>query len=102
MQNGTAAGRFCAPFSLLGDICAADMLDMRGCEGYVSLCGNESSVIGQCISEGPIKHVLLSGETVRAVLDMCGTHAMPECAQCPSRFKCPDPLSTLSAMCLGE
>ncbi|GAB4817548.1 hypothetical protein N2152v2_004594 [Parachlorella kessleri] len=99
-KNGAAAGRYCAPFSLLGDICAADMPDMRGCEGWVSLCGNQSSLVGQCSSEGPIKHVLLSGEATKAVLGMCGTHAMPQCAQCPSRFKCPDPLSTLSAMCL--
>lgn len=68
LQNGTAAGRFCAPFSLLGDICADDMPTMRGCEGFQGLCAAPGSVVAQCREEGPIKHVLLSmeAEQVRA------------------------------------
>ena len=61
-QNGTAAGRFCAPFSLLGDICSDDMPSMRGCEGWQGLCGAPGTAVRQCAAQAPIRHVLLSDE----------------------------------------
>ena len=42
-----SAGPFCAPFSLLADICL-DMPSMKGCGGYLALCSTPGSVVKQC------------------------------------------------------
>lgn len=101
MQSGQASGLYCAPFSLLGDICL-DMPGMRGCEVYNSMCGTQGSVIAQCSTEGPVRTVLRTEEAMNAILDMCSTHSMLGCEECTARWaQCPDPLITISKLCLG-
>lgn len=97
-SNNTSGA--CSPFSLLSDLCL-DMPGMKGCVRYNALCGTPGSVVEQCTVEAPIGKVLLTVPTTNAILQMCSTHNMPKCYTCTSSQNCPDPMSTISQLCLG-
>lgn len=99
-QANTSAGSYCAPFSVLADMCL-DMPSMKGCEGYKALCAAPGTVVRQCTTEGPIPQVLRTSQTADSILEMCSTHTMEGCQECRSLTDCPDPLATISKLCLG-
>lgn len=90
----------CTPFSILSDICY-EMSGMSGCDNYNKLCSAQGSVVKQCTEEGRISNVLTTSTTVDGILQMCSGHGMPACSQCTSYSNCPDPMSTMSALCLS-
>ncbi|KDD71733.1 hypothetical protein H632_c4490p0, partial [Helicosporidium sp. ATCC 50920] len=98
-EQGSASGPYCQPFSILADLCI-DMPSMNGCQRYNALCG-PGSVVTQCTTVTPVPHMVMTYDAIDAVLAMCSSMSMPGCSQCTSKSNCPDPIATLSNVCLG-
>ena len=99
-NTSAAKGPYCHPFRLLGTICE-DMPSMTGCKSYLDLCNPEDSVVEQCTAEQPVPSAPKTENAVSDILEMCGSHSMPACSECPSKFDCPHPMETLASLCLG-
>ena len=95
-----ASGPYCEPFSLLATICE-DMPSMTACESYLQLCKSGDSVVQQCTTQPAVPGAPTTEGAMNDILTMCGSHSMPSCSECPSKFKCPHPMETLASLCLG-
>jgi len=103
-----AFGTFCGMPNLVGNICM-EMPRMKGCEAWLALCSNATSVVAACRNPGPIPGVLWTYATKEAVDAVCAASpgAPPTaCANCTSTGRqnfaaCPDPTTTLSTLCYG-
>jgi copper transporter 1 len=93
---------FCSGFSILGDICKADvgMSSMNGCQNYASLC-QSGSAVKQCSIEKPLPGIITTSQTILDVLEMCSEMSMAGCSTCVSQNRCPDPLASVSQVCLS-
>lgn len=100
-ENGTASGALCDPFVILATICY-EMPGMRDCANYNSLCSTPGSVVEECttIAEG-VANAPSTAQATDAVLTMCAEMEMKGCDACTSKTECPQPLETLSQICLG-
>mmetsp|Transcript_18671 Transcript_18671/g.36550 ORF Transcript_18671/g.36550 Transcript_18671/m.36550 type:complete len:333 (+) Transcript_18671:36-1034(+) len=91
--------KYCQPFSILADICAADgMGKMPSCSNYVSLC-SKGSVVKQCATQHAIPEMVTTSIAKEDVLSMCNQMSMKGCEQCTTLTSCPTPLETLSTLC---
>ncbi|CAG9467178.1 unnamed protein product [Pedinophyceae sp. YPF-701] len=100
-DSGAASGPYCAPFSLLANLCY-DMPGMTGCERFRALCSDPRSVVSACTTHPALPRVLTTKETQEAILEMCDDHGMPGCEDCTGMMaQCPNTLSTISQLCLG-
>lgn len=102
-KAGQASGDFCTPASLAADLCV-DMPRMKGCEAYTALCARGTKV-AQCTTPGPVPDLVTTYPAKEAVDAICTSMSMTDCASCSEtglKFaKCPDPLGTLSALCIA-
>lgn len=99
LQTGTADGPFCAPFSILSNMCV-DMPSMKGCQDWSAICSVPNTKVLQCKEQGPIPSVLRTEEAMDAIIEMCSTHSMEACQDCTVKWaKCADPMDTLSEVC---
>lgn len=78
----TANGKFCEPSSLVGDICAADMPKMKGCEAWVALCAGNTTKVAQCTQPGPVPKLPSTMIVREAINSLCSTHYMDGCYEC--------------------
>jgi hypothetical protein len=74
--------RYCASFSVLGDICEADMPMMSGCDNYTALCATPGTVVGQCATEVPVPGLPTTEAAAAHILRVCDSHAMDGCELC--------------------
>lgn len=73
---------YCASFSVLADICAADMPGMGGCRNYTALCATPGSVVAQCTEEGPMPGLPTTAAAATGILGICTSHRMSGCELC--------------------
>ncbi|KAJ3052027.1 hypothetical protein HK097_006976 [Rhizophlyctis rosea] len=95
---------YCTSFSLLADICAADMPNMSDCLSYQSVCKN-STTSSQCTgpSLSPIPSLPSTAQTTRQISSICTEMDMDGCDRCTIRpnatyAEC-DLLGTYSHLC---
>jgi len=108
-KSGDATGRFCAPWSLLADVCSTDwgesMDGMMGCTNYTALC-RPNTAVEQCATDKGIPFLVPTAEAITDTLALCTEMPdMEQCKDCTGSSNlpsdCPDPLGTLSAVCLS-
>ncbi|KAJ9511359.1 hypothetical protein QJQ45_029765 [Haematococcus lacustris] len=99
-QAGTvpASSSACVPFTLLATLCT-DMPGMNGCGPWKALCLPAASQVQQCRTYPPIPSAPNWSDTTSNVAELCGSGSAAACANC-TLADCPDPLATLSALCL--
>ncbi|KAF9915169.1 hypothetical protein BX616_006741 [Lobosporangium transversale] len=87
-QAASKADQWCTPFSVLADICALDMPNMRDCKNYVALCG---AAVNQTLAARPAickKAPMISAfpttkNASALVIDICTEMDMAGCERCP-------------------
>jgi hypothetical protein len=72
-QADVVSSPFCDPFSLLGDLCAADgdNLTASECDDWRDLCVPTDSVVAQCDEPGQPASLMSTAQAITDVLDMC-------------------------------
>ncbi|KAK9763166.1 hypothetical protein K7432_010412 [Basidiobolus ranarum] len=75
---------WCSGMSVLADVCQTDMPKMTGCKAWVSLCGNSTSVVKQCKSQGEIPNIPTTSEASGFITSICTEMNMPGCEKCKS------------------
>lgn len=102
-SNGTISSKskYCHPFSILADICAADtgMSAMRGCYNYNALC-KSGSVVAQCSSSHPVPGLPTTFSAEQQTISMCKQMSMTGCATCQSSIDCADPFAAFTQVCM--
>ena len=92
-----AAGKPCADFSLLGDVCV-EMGGMDKCANYDKLCAANSTV-AECSANPPIAHLPTTKNAEAGAKAICKMMpGMSACSQCGAS-SCDDPLLALGALC---
>ena len=97
--------RYCASFSVLADICYADMPMMSGCRNYTSLCA-AGSVVEQCTEQTPLPGLPTTETVALNILGICTSHAMDGCELCtidaaePTASPGCDLMTVYSSLCL--
>ena len=92
-----AAGKPCADFSLLGDVCV-EMSGMDKCANYDKLCAANSTV-AECSANPPIAHLPTTKDAEAGAKAICKMMpGMSACSQCGAS-SCDDPLLALGALC---
>ncbi|EGF84162.1 hypothetical protein BATDEDRAFT_84890 [Batrachochytrium dendrobatidis JAM81] len=86
-QLPTSKKWFCKEFSLLADICAADMSGMRDCSNYVKMC-KTGTLVKQCYDEPPIAYLPTTKHAKQLVLDICSDMYMTGCETCQPESMC--------------
>ena len=92
--NSLNRPNYCDNFSLLADICYADMPLMPSCSNYLKLCGisSQTSVplapifntsIIQCSNALPITLLPTSFDISNNIKSICSEMSMPGCEKCP-------------------
>mmetsp|Transcript_26078 Transcript_26078/g.85778 ORF Transcript_26078/g.85778 Transcript_26078/m.85778 type:complete len:378 (-) Transcript_26078:1641-2774(-) len=109
-EDGRMNGNFCLRWSLLSDLCSAqvkeDVKGLAGCSNYTKLCQRNDTAVRQC-KDPNLQHVpglISSQQSLESVSALC--KEMPDmqgCSQCSAATfaSCPDPLGTLSRLCLS-
>jgi len=105
---------FCAPFSILGDICDGDMPRMKACKSYTSLCeitgtGDQATpssppIVGvqQCSSQPPIPSLpssLLASQKIKSICSEMNMVGCDRCKDTGSTYMNCDLLDTYSYLC---
>ena len=99
-QGKHADSKYCRGLSMLANVCVKDMPGMRGCTSYKSLCNATVSQVQQCTEEPAIAHIPSTKQAKQAIVNICTSHAMEACAQCPlDRMGECDMLGTYAALC---
>mmetsp|Transcript_22791 Transcript_22791/g.56278 ORF Transcript_22791/g.56278 Transcript_22791/m.56278 type:complete len:395 (-) Transcript_22791:220-1404(-) len=104
-QAGSASGQFCEPWSLLHSACAATwgetMGDLPQCSKFKSLCAPTLTAVAQCSRMEGVPHLVSTDAASSAVQALCTEMpGMSDCKKCALNV-CPDPLQTLSDLCLS-
>ncbi|KAF9109400.1 hypothetical protein BGX27_007657 [Mortierella sp. AM989] len=87
-QAASKNDQWCTPFSLLADVCAVDMPNMRDCKNYVALCGTganqtSGSRPAVCKSAPMISSFPTTKNASALVIDICTEMDMAGCERCP-------------------
>lgn len=74
---------------------------MKDCKSYSELCEVTGTAVLQCSLSSPIPGAPTTSQATQEVLQMCSEMSMSGCENCTSTSECPDPMGTLSEVCLG-
>ncbi|RKO91583.1 Ctr copper transporter family-domain-containing protein [Blyttiomyces helicus] len=90
-QSPTSApAAACTPFSLLADVCAADMPGMSACSNYGKMCGNSSVALpatapAQCRSSPALASLPSTMTATAQISSICNEMPMTGCDACQIR-----------------